>query len=320
MKKCLRIFSVILLNLTVMFGMVTLNAESADYAKLIPPAALAAGEDAEFTLHMTGNGIYGVNGTLAYDMNEMTYIEASIDIGSTWESSFNQTDGIVYFAATDGKYNLPANDNDVITFRFKISENANVEKLNLTAKDLVVSKNGSTVQLSDTSFEMSKPNADNSGNTDEIEEIGESTTTTVVVKKDQTANNNYLKSLNVKNAKISPDFDRETQKYTAKVGYQVKELEVEAEPEAENATVNIIDTELKYVGKNIVRVQVVSESGLKRTYKIYVTRSEKKGTSGSVETGLSVYAIILICVGAVVLLAAAIFTIFFIKHRKNKKQ
>ena len=320
MKKCLRIFSVILLNLTVVFGMMILSAESADYAKLIPPAALAAGEDAEFTLHITGNGIYGINGALAYDMNEMTYIDSSIDIGSTWESSFNQTDGIVYFAVTDGKYNLPANDNDVITFRFKISENANVEKLILTAKDLVVSKNGSMLQLSDSLFEMSKSSNSNGNNTGGSKNDGEDSVVTIITKNNQTENNNYLKSLNVKNAKISPDFDRETQKYTAQVGYQVKELEVEAEPEAENATVNIIDTELKYVGKNIVRVQVISESGLKRTYKIYVTRSEKKDTSGSVETGLPIYAVILICVGAVVLLAAAIFTIFYIKHRKNKKQ
>lgn len=320
MKKCFRIFSVILLNLTVVFGMMILSAESADYAKLIPPAALAAGEDAEFTLHITGNGIYGINGALAYDMNEMTYIDSSIDIGSTWESSFNQTDGIVYFAVTDGKYNLPANDNDVITFRFKISENANVEKLILTAKDLVVSKNGSMLQLNDSVFEMSKSSNSNGNNTGGSKNDGEDSVVTIITKNNQTENNNYLKSLNVKNAKISPDFDRETQKYTAQVGYQVKELEVEAEPEAENATVNIIDTELKYVGKNIVRVQVISESGLKRTYKIYVTRSEKKDTSGSVETGLPIYAVILICVGAVVLLAAAIFTIFYIKHRKNKKQ
>lgn len=314
MKKYLKMLFVALFAIISVLGANPLSAESADYAKLVPPSTIAAGEDAEFVLHITGEDIYGINGVLTYDTKLMTYIDASIDIGATWESSINQTDGTVYFALADGKYNLSADGKNVITFRFKISDSANVETLSLNAGSLTASKKGKTLSLNDAVFEMASRNndtgTDNSGGN----------TVTVVTETDKTANNNYLKSLTVKNAEISPDFDRAEQKYEAKVKYDIKKLDVVAEAEAENATVNIIDTELKYIGKNIVRVQVISESGLKRTYKIYVTRSAKQATAPAVDGGLPAYAIILICVGGCLLAAALVLMIIFIKRMKKQKQ
>lgn len=313
MKKYIRTIFVVLLAVISVFGAIRLNAESADYAKLVPPSTIAAGEDTEFTLHITGTDIYGINGTLKYDVEQMTYIDASIDIGATWESSINQTEGTVYFALADGKYNLSADGKNVITFRFKISETANMDALSLTASSLTVSKKSKTLSLNDAVFKMTS--------NDENEENSERTETITVVKEaDKSENNNYLKSLTVKNAKITPEFDRETQKYEAKVKYDIKELKVEAEPEAANSTVNIIDTELKYVGRNIVRVQVVSESGLKRTYKIYVTRSANSASALPGKSGLPVYAIVLICIGGCLIAVALVLAIIFIiKNKKQKK-
>lgn len=143
------------------------------------------------------------------------------------------------------------------------------------------------------------------------------TTITDIIKETHTAENR-LAELSLKEAEISPEFDPEIKDYTATVPYSVKKVTVTAVAANENATVEIGDTELEYVGKNIVSVKVYSPEGIKRTYKITVKRlAPDKKTQAP--TGMPLWITLLIILGFVVLACAVVFVVvLLVKHRRNR--
>ncbi len=95
-------------------------------------------------------------------------------------------------------------------------------------------------------------------------------------------NNNLLNSLTVSGQKYSPDFNRYTNNYTLKVGKDVNSVTVSAV--ANNSSAKISGTgkiTLNY-GDNNVDVVVTATSGVKRTYRIKVTREKPAYIKGDV--------------------------------------
>ena len=98
--------------------------------------------------------------------------------------------------------------------------------------------------------------------------------------------------------------------------YKIDKVTVTAVAEYENAVVTVGDTNLEYVGNNIVKVLVETENGGRRTYKITVKREapEKQAADG----GFPLWGIILIIAGGVLLLAGAVtVTVILIKRKKK---
>ncbi len=127
-----------------------------------------------------------------------------------------------------------------------------------------------------------------------------------------------LSSLALDEAEIVPAFDPEIKEYTATVPYEIEKVTVTAVPEYENAVVTVGDTNLEYVGNNIVKVLVETENGGRRTYKITVKREAPEKTAAA-SSGFPLWAILLIVLGAVLLLAGIAVTVIVLVKRKQKK-
>lgn len=90
-------------------------------------------------------------------------------------------------------------------------------------------------------------------------------------------NNNYLKSLNVSGAKLSPAFDKFTYKYTTEVSAETSSAVINANALGTYASVSGTGNVNLKEGKNTFKVVCTAASGVKRTYTVEITR--KKSSS-----------------------------------------
>lgn len=91
-------------------------------------------------------------------------------------------------------------------------------------------------------------------------------------------NNNYLKSLSVSGTSISPKFDKFTASYTAKVNAEVSSVTINANPLGKNAKVSGKGKVSLKTGENTIKVTCTAASGVKRTYRIKITRKAASQT------------------------------------------
>lgn len=84
--------------------------------------------------------------------------------------------------------------------------------------------------------------------------------------------NNYLSTLEITNFNISPEFNKTNTTYFIEVGSEVTEININAEAENENATVNIYGNSNLQDGQNKVLISVTAENGDVKIYRIYVTK------------------------------------------------
>lgn len=89
------------------------------------------------------------------------------------------------------------------------------------------------------------------------------------------SNNNYLKSLKVEEASISPEFNKETTSYKISVGKDIEKIKINAEAEDEKAKVEVSGNEDLKEGANTAKVIVTAENGDAKTYTITVTKEAK---------------------------------------------
>lgn len=95
------------------------------------------------------------------------------------------------------------------------------------------------------------------------------------------SSNNYLKSLQISEEGLTPDFVKTKTNYTLSVGPKVTSINVNAKAEDSSATVTVSgNTDLKD-GDNNIYITVVAENGNKRTYTIIVNKSADPVKSNS---------------------------------------
>lgn len=97
----------------------------------------------------------------------------------------------------------------------------------------------------------------------------EKTYTITVNRKDDRSTNNYLKTLSLTEGKIV--FNKDTLEYNISVDYDITKIDVNALVEDTKAKVVVNNKEL-VVGDNVITIDVTSENGSVRTYKINVKR------------------------------------------------
>lgn len=99
----------------------------------------------------------------------------------------------------------------------------------------------------------------------------------ISVEAEKTASdNNNLKSLKVNPGTLSPEFDKDTAKYSVTVNSDVEKLIVSTITEDKNANVTLDGNENLKVGENKIVIKVKAESGDVKEYIINVTREEEK--------------------------------------------
>ena len=100
------------------------------------------------------------------------------------------------------------------------------------------------------------------------------TSNTVVQQPKKESNNNYLSSLSVEGASLSPKFNKDVVSYSVTVPYDVSKLDISFLIEDKKAKAEIIDNEPLKVGEvKQVYVKVTAEDGSVRMYTINATRS-----------------------------------------------
>ena len=309
-KKISALIAVILISLSCL----CVSAENAAALSLSGPKNFSAGEEIEIEVTLGGKDLVSAAGQINYDARKLEFIEASSNL-ARWSLETNAQDGNLYFAAANVTAKEVINKKTALfTVTFKANSDLGNEAVNVSAENIKASAGGGTLFLANAQYSANNgtdiPNNGNSGSAESVD---------TAETENGPSNNNRLASLTVKGVELTPEFDPEEKKYSATVPFKTEKLEVEAVPADEKATVTISDTELKYIGKNITKVQVVSESGLKRTYKIYTTRSaqaKKPSNSKPGSAGLQWWAIAIIAFAAAAV--AAVIIILKIKKRKKK--
>ena len=87
------------------------------------------------------------------------------------------------------------------------------------------------------------------------------------------SDNNNLKSLDIDDVTITPEFSKTTTVYYATVTRNVNNIQINAEAEDINATVDGTGNEELEVGTNYKEITVTSESGKNKVYTIIITRT-----------------------------------------------
>lgn len=309
-KRISAIIAAILISLSCL----CVSAESAATVSLSGPKNISAGEEIEIEITLSGKDLVSTAGQMNYDAKKLEFVEASSNL-ARWSLETNAQDGTLYFSAANVTAKEVINKKTALfTVTFKASGDLGNESVNVSAENIKASAGGGTLSLANAQYSANNgTDIPNNGNSGSVESVDTAET------ENGPSNNNRLASLMVKGVELTPEFDPEEKKYTATVPFETEKLEVEAVPADEKATVTISDTELKYIGKNITKVQVVSESGLKRTYKIYTTRSaqaKKPSNSKPGSAGLQWWAIAIIAFAAAAV--TAVIIILIIKKRKKK--
>ena len=94
--------------------------------------------------------------------------------------------------------------------------------------------------------------------------------------------NNYLSSLSISGATLSPSFNKNTLQYTATVN--VENVTISATKEDSKATVTGTGAKSLNYGQNAFSIQVKSESGSTRTYQVIINRPKPSTKKQTVDT------------------------------------
>ena len=172
MKKIASVALVLVFCLS-LFAMTAFAAPAT--ATLTGPGTVRAGDSITLTFNLNGSGLYGAQGVLSYDKNQLELTGTSQKIGNGWAVEFGDNT----FVAYDNNLAKPINSNTALfTATFKV-------------KSL---STGTAVKVSYTGVTASDGNADASVGT-----VSYSATIAAPLSTD-----NALKTLTVSNATISP--------------------------------------------------------------------------------------------------------------------
>ena len=272
------------------------------------PKEFNPGEEISVTLSLKEVAALAVDGKLRFASGMLEFISVEANTAG-WEISVAKSSTEVYFAAFAKGNIASVSGTPLLTFKFRVGNISDYADAKVSLTELYATDGKNLLTAKPYTWDNSvQPRQDTPG--------GGTTTVIDIIEETYTAENR-LSLLKLDEAELSPEFDPEIKEYTATVPYKVKKVTVTAIPANENATVEISDTELEYVGKNIVTVKVFSPEGVQRTYKITIKRlaPEKKPAS---TVGMQWWAITLIVVGSLLAASAVVFTVIVVKQKRGK--
>ncbi len=269
--------------------------------KLYGPKSFTVGDEIKVTLICNTDDITAFSGKITLTQG-LIFLSASANNKDS-EFYFTEQGKDIVFAYS-GK-NSKKGDT-VITFDLQVGSIKKYSEAEVTLSDMFATTGKDLLSVD--SYKWTNAPVVNEENTESII-ITEQTT--------ETRLSTRLSMLKLEETEILPEFDPEIKEYTATVPYKIDKVTVTAVAEYEKAVVTVGDTNLEYVGNNIVKVLVETENGGRRTYKITVRREAPQKRTLA-DNGFPLWAIILIVAGGVVLLAGAVtVTVILIKRKKK---
>ena len=338
MKKILTLLLTLVLLVT---PIVSLAAAPAAASFLEGPANVELGKEFEVTYYLQGDEVRAANGLVSFNTSRLEVVSVDLDVSGWILESENVDDGLLFVVANENGDTVISEKTAVFTITFIASRDKGLEKLAVKEQN-VANRKADAVALADTAYASesekeeekpvestpttSTPESGNQGGTTNQGGSGNQGGVNVTPPKAEGPSADFtLKSLSVKGQKLlqkdtnKEGFDAEVKNYVLTVPFSVEKLDVEFAANDDKATVEVTDTELKYVGTNITKIVVTAENGSKRTYKIYTTRlaPEKDDANQSgAEQGIN-WMLIAIIGGGVLLLAIIVLIIILLAKKKN---
>ena len=339
MKKIITLLLTLVLLVTPLMSISAAAPEATSY--LEGPMEVEVGAEFEVTYSLEGDEIRAADGKIIYNMARVDLISVDLDAAG-WIIEYEAVDdGILFAVANETGKRAITEKTAVFTVTLQARNATGTAGISAAFQNVANGK-GAMVTLEDT--EYTDPNANKDEDTTSSDTSSEDTNNNnqggsnqggqggaVIVPPvtDGPSKDFTLKSLEVAGYKLvqkddeTKGFDPEVKTYVLTVPFSVEKLDIKAEVNDANATVEISEAELVYVGTNITKIVVTAENGSKRTYKIYTTRlapedeGEDNNTDAPAEEGLGWWLWVIIG-GAVLLLALIIIIIIIIlKKKKN---
>ena len=338
MKKILTCILTLVLLVT---PIVSLAAAPAAASFLEGPANVELGKEFEVTYYLQGDEVRAANGLVSFNTSRLEVVSVDLDVSGWILESENIDDGLLFVVANENGDTVISEKTAVFTITFIASRDKGLEKLAVKEQNVANGK-ADAVALADTAYasesekEEEKPvestpttstpeSGNQGGTTNQGGSANQGGVNVTPPKAEGPSADFTLKSLSVKGQKLlqkdtnKEGFDAEVKNYVLTVPFSVEKLDVEFAANDDKATVEVTDTELKYVGTNITKIVVTAENGSKRTYKIYTTRlaPEKDDANQSgAEQGIN-WMLIAIIGGGGLLLAIIVLIIILIAKKKN---
>lgn len=240
MKKILPILVLVLLLMAF-----PLQVFAAGSASVSGPDVVRAGDTITVSF-IAGGGIFGGEGSISFESNQLTLQKPSASLSSPWQVEVNDSRFVFY----NDKMDTPISGSKTIfKMTFKVASNL---------------QPGTNVSVTFSGIKLSDGKSDTS--------VGTRTYSVTIA--EPLSNNANLKSLTVSNAEISPAFSAATTNYTASVPFTTGKLNITAEAEHPGATVSIGNTALVAGGTTDVAVTVKAEDGTTKVYHIKTKRAQ----------------------------------------------
>ena len=332
MKKIITCILTLVLLVT---PIVSLAAAPAAASFLEGPASVELGKEFEVTYYLQGDEVRAADGLVSFNTSRLEVVSVDLDVSGWILESENVDDGLLFVVANENGDTVISEKTAVFTITFIASRDKGLEKLAVKEQNVANGKADAAV-LADTAYasesEKEEEKPVESAPTTSTPESGNQGGTTnqggVTVTPPATSGPSAdftLKSLSVKGQKLlqkdtnKEGFDAEVKNYVLTVPFSVEKLDVEFAANDDKATVEVTDTELKYVGTNITKIVVTAENGSKRTYKIYTTRlAPEKDDANQSGAGQGInWMLIAIIGGGVLLLAIIVLIIILLAKKKN---
>lgn len=276
--------------------------------------------------------INGIEGNLVYDKDYLQYIDYDIN-----KSYGNINKNGKFGFILDAYNNETLNQKFILTIRFKAIKEGNTE---IEINNIMASMNGVKLNLDknsiskkttihgygiggdvDSEFDSdNKPSyeekADSPSNggvnlvvrptvNDLVMNKAEEKTNNVVATVISLSNDNYIKSLEIKDYNI--DFDMKNYEYSLSVPNDVSSLDFTIILNNDNASYKILGNDNFKVGKNIVEIVVTAEDGSEKTYTINVNRKKEEILENDSTSNSSRVVIIILIVLVIIGLIYVIF-------------
>lgn len=209
------------------------------------PNVVRAGDTITLNLRLDTSNISGMEALLEFDTSQVSLSSYTVNKNS-WKIELQGNKMIVY---DDTLSNPFSGSYDIVTMKFKVNSSvATSSAVNIAVKNIIVSNIDTETDLKTATYKASISAPFSSDNS--------------------------LKSLSVKDNKLSPGFSSNTKNYDIEaVDFDVKALSINATANDSKAKISISGNSL-IVGANEVTVTVTAENGATNSYKINVTRKQ----------------------------------------------
>ncbi len=228
-----------------LLSVLTFPAQAAGSASLSGPNTVRAGDTIQVSFS-AGGGIYGGNGSISYNSEQVTLQSAKSSLSSPWDVSFSGNRFLFYNDAMSGTLDSSTR---IFTLTFQVSDSL---------------APGTQVSISVNNVTLSDGNSDTS--------IGSRTYSFTVAP--PLSGNAKLEQLTVANATLTPGFSPDVTSYSAKIPFTTSSLNISAQAAHSGAKVSVSDTYVPAGGSRDITITVTAENGATKVYIIHTSREQ----------------------------------------------